>query len=82
MRDTAAFEVRKWELVGNTIVGLMDNGCNGNVIYIPLDYTPPVPRRTPQPQRPRKTPEPVAKTPEEKVPERERKKLNGNCIRP
>jgi len=23
----------------------MDNGCNGNVIYIPLDYTPPVPKK-------------------------------------
>lgn len=45
LRDTGALKVRQWELVGNTIVGLMDNGCNGNVIYIPLDFVPAAPKK-------------------------------------
>ena len=78
IRDTAALEVRKWALVWNTIVGLMDNGCNGNVIYIPLDYTPPVQRtqtRTPKAQ-------PQIPTPQPEIPEWEwpRTRVTEECI--
>lgn len=65
MRDTAGFDLTDVAVVGNTIVGLMNNGCEWNVIYIPLDVNtvPRPPRPTPRVNPPRLVP-PTPITPE------------------
>jgi len=54
MRDTASLELTNVSIVGNTIVALMWNGCEGNVVYIPLDVN--VVPRPPRVNTPRQNP--------------------------
>lgn len=39
IKNTEAFVLKNVSIVGNTLVGLMENGCEGNVVYIPLEET-------------------------------------------
>jgi len=77
MRDTAAFDLMDVAVVGNTIVGMIENGCEGNVIYIPLDVN-----TVPKPPRRQTTKTPRKYTPERSTPKTSSKQPKVNTPTP